>query len=64
MDKISIYRIMKKTALILGILSLCTLVSCKCDFDEDEPRNKYPEENTTSNKSIASSESDSLNLRR
>ncbi|MCJ8153383.1 hypothetical protein MKJ01_06355 [Chryseobacterium sp. SSA4.19] len=32
---------MKTTALILGILSLFVFSSCKCDFDEDEPENKY-----------------------
>ncbi|WP_157844624.1 hypothetical protein [Chryseobacterium sp. Leaf201] len=40
---------MKTTALILGILSLFTFSSCKCDFDEDEAENKYDKEKTVSN---------------
>jgi len=33
---------MKTTAtLLLGIFCLLATASCRCDFDEDEPRNKY-----------------------
>ena len=39
---------MKTTALILGILSLFVFSSCKCDFDEDEPENKYDKDKTVS----------------
>jgi hypothetical protein len=40
---------MKTTALILGILSLFIFSSCKCDFDEDEPENKYDKDEMASN---------------
>jgi hypothetical protein len=40
---------MKTTALILGILSLFIFSSCKCDFDEDEPENKYHKDETATN---------------
>jgi len=33
---------MKTTVtLLLGIFCLLATASCRCDFDEDEPRNKY-----------------------
>jgi len=32
---------MKTTALVLGIIGLPACSSCRCDFDEDEPGNKY-----------------------
>lgn len=40
---------MKNTALILGILSLFIFSSCKCDFDDDEPENKYDKDEMASN---------------
>lgn len=40
---------MKISALILGILSLFTFSSCKCDFDEDEAENKYDKEKRVNN---------------
>ena len=56
---------MKTTALILGILSAFTFSSCKCDIEEDEPKNK--KQNTAQNKngSINNTgpESDTLQIR-
>ncbi|MFC3160421.1 hypothetical protein SAMN05443633_102264 [Chryseobacterium arachidis] len=28
-------------AMLLGLFCLAASTSCKCDFDEDEPKNKY-----------------------
>jgi uncharacterized lipoprotein YehR (DUF1307 family) len=41
---------MKITALLFAIISFFTLASCKCDFDEDEPKNKYDGNNSGTNK--------------
>jgi hypothetical protein len=42
---------MKTTAtLVLGILSLFVFSSCRCGFDEDEPKNKYDGNNSDSDK--------------
>ncbi|CAA7196880.1 hypothetical protein [Chryseobacterium potabilaquae] len=53
---------MKTTAFILGILSLCTLNSCKCDFEEEEPQYKY-EENEKNNRKNMKSKSDTLHIK-
>lgn len=54
---------MKTTALLLGIISLFALSSCKCDFDEDEPKNKYDGNNSGTNKNSSVPESDTLRIK-
>jgi len=55
---------MKTTALLLGIISLFALSSCKCDFDEDEPKNKYDGNKSGTNKKNGStSEKDTLQIK-
>ncbi|WP_155844975.1 hypothetical protein [Chryseobacterium daeguense] len=55
---------MKTTALLLGFFCLLSATSCKCDFDEDEPRNKYDNaENKKKGKSSKSAENDSIQLK-
>lgn len=55
---------MKTTALLLGIISLFALSSCKCDFDEEEPKNKYDGKNSGTNKNNGStSENDTLQIK-
>lgn len=41
---------MKIATLMLGVLSLFVFSSCRCGFDEDEPRNKYDNKNPDGNK--------------
>ena len=56
---------MKTTAtLLLGIFCLFAITSCKCDFDEDEAKNKYdnPSENEKLNKNTNSAEQDTVQL--
>ncbi len=54
---------MKTTALLLGMISFLTLSSCKCDFDEDEPKNKYDGNISDTNKNSGStSENDTLRI--
>lgn len=50
---------MKTTTLVLGILSLFAFSSCRCGFDEDEPRNKYDNKNSDTN----TAKSDTLQIR-
>ncbi|WP_346985318.1 hypothetical protein [Chryseobacterium sp. POE27] len=50
---------MKTTTLVLGILSMFAFSSCRCGFDEDEPKNKYDNKNSDSNKA----ESDTLQIK-
>ncbi|MEC3876338.1 hypothetical protein [Chryseobacterium salviniae] len=55
---------MKTTALLLGIISLFAISSCKCDFDEDEPKNKYDGNNSGTHKNNSStSENDTLRIK-
>ncbi|WP_185097140.1 hypothetical protein [Chryseobacterium sp. IHB B 17019] len=55
---------MKTTAtLLLGLFCLLTFTSCKCDFDEDEAKNKYdnPSESEKLNKNSA--EQDTIHIK-
>lgn len=54
---------MKTTALVLGMISAFIFSSCKCDPDEDEPRNKTKKatENTTAKTGVP--ESDTLQIK-
>ncbi len=54
---------MKNTALLLGIISLFAFSSCKCDFDDDEPRNKYDENNSGTNKNKGSVSNDTVRIK-
>ncbi|WP_157845058.1 hypothetical protein [Chryseobacterium indologenes] len=47
---------MKTTALVLGIISAFALTSCKCDIEEDEPKNKKTTENTAAKTGIPKSD--------
>lgn len=51
---------MKTTALILGVLSLFTFTSCRCNIDEDENRKRDQKNNTAK---VRIPESDTLNIR-
>lgn len=56
--------IIKTATLVLGILSLFVFSSCRCGFDEDEPKNKYDGNNSDSsqNKTITV-ENDTLQIK-
>lgn len=54
---------MKTTALLLGIISLFAISSCKCDFDEDEPKSKYDGKNSGTSKNSSVPESDTLRIK-
>lgn len=57
---------MKTTALLLVFLCLTALTSCKCDLEEDEPRNKYKsstENEKLSHKNINPPENDTIQLK-
>lgn len=47
---------MKITALLLGIIGLFAISSCRCDFDEDEPKNKYDGNKSDTHKNKSSAE--------
>ncbi|SEM35723.1 hypothetical protein SAMN05421856_102586 [Chryseobacterium taichungense] len=56
--------IMKTATLVLGILSLFVFSSCRCGFDEDEPRNKYDGNNSDSSQNkTGTPESDTLQIK-
>ncbi|MDR2235875.1 MAG: hypothetical protein LBE92_07105 [Chryseobacterium sp.] len=52
---------MKTTALVLGMVSAFIFSSCKCDPDEDEPRNKTTTKSTAAKTGMP--ESDTLQIK-
>ncbi len=52
---------MKTTALMLGIIGLLACSSCRCDFDEDEPENKYGSKDKSAGHNV--SKADTLRMR-
>lgn len=54
---------MKTTALILGVLSLFTFTSCRCNLDEDENRKRDQKNNHATTAKTGIPESDTLNIR-
>lgn len=53
---------MKTTVLLLGIIGLFAMSSCRCDFDEDEPKNKYDGDKSDTHKNTGSAENDTLRI--
>lgn len=52
---------MKITALVLGMISAFAFASCKCDLEEDEPKNKKITEKTAAKTGMP--ESDTLQIK-
>lgn len=54
---------MKTAALIIGIVSVCTFTSCRCDIDEKDSRKNTTETENTKSKTGNTPENDTLNIR-
>ncbi|MEF9478332.1 hypothetical protein OWR28_12115 [Chryseobacterium sp. 1B4] len=54
---------MKTTTLILGVLSLFTFTSCRCNIDEDENRKRDQKNNPANTAKTGIAESDTLKIR-
>ncbi|WP_343658409.1 hypothetical protein [Chryseobacterium sp.] len=54
---------MKTTALVLSVISLFALTSCRCNIDEDENRKRDQKNNPANTAKPGIPESDTLNIR-